>query len=79
MVNVALEAARVLLAVAAQRDAAEIPLDASILNLQSWDSLAHLRLVIALEESLGRELAPDDIVNISTLEDVARHLQQNKK
>lgn len=35
-----------------------------------WDSLAHMRLILALEERLGRQLGPDDIVSISQACDV---------
>ena len=35
-----------------------------------WDSLAHMRLILALEERLGRQLGPQDIVGIACLGDV---------
>ena len=35
-----------------------------------WDSLAHLRLILALEEKLGRQLGPEAIVGIADFGDV---------
>ena len=35
-----------------------------------WDSLAHMRLVLALEERLGRQLDAEAIIGIATLQDV---------
>ena len=39
-----------------------------------WDSLAHLRLILALEEQLGRQLGPEAIVGIAEFGDVVRLL-----
>lgn len=48
--------------------------NASIDTLEAWDSLAHMRLVIAIEQELGRELPPDRIAGIASLADVAAAL-----
>ncbi len=48
--------------------------DASIDTLEAWDSLAHMRLVLAIEQELGRELAPDRIAGIGSLADIAAAL-----
>lgn len=37
----------------------------------AWDSLAHMRIVLSVEETLGRQLTPDEIVSIMTAQDVA--------
>jgi len=37
---------------------------------QQWDSLAHMRLMLALEEALGSELDMEAVVNIANLSDV---------
>lgn len=67
--------ARALLAAALEIDAAAIEEDASIATLEAWDSLAHLRLVQALERELGRELPAEHIVAIASLADVAAILE----
>lgn len=36
-----------------------------------WDSLAHMRLILSLEEVLGAPLSPDAIVSIASPQDVA--------
>jgi acyl carrier protein len=66
-----MDRARTLLASALEIDTAAVPPDASIATLEAWDSLAHLRLVQALEKELGRELPPEHIFGIASLDDVA--------
>lgn len=63
--------ARRLLADAVHADADAIPEDARIGKFERWDSLAHLRLLLAIEENLGRRLDPDEAVRIESLADVA--------
>lgn len=65
-----LDAARRLLAEATNRSASEIPDDATIEGLEAWDSLAHMRLLIALEDRLGKRLAPNMVVSIRCLSDI---------
>ena len=67
--------AKALLATALEIDAATLPPDASIATLEAWDSLAHLRLVQALEKELGHELPAEHIFAIATLADVAAMLE----
>ncbi len=66
-----LAGAKKLLAEAIHADAAAIPDTARIGGFERWDSLAHLRLIMALEETIGRQLDPDEAVQIESLEDVA--------
>lgn len=45
--------------------------DGTALGLtRQWDSLAHMRLILALEERLGRQLGPQQIVGIGSFADV---------
>jgi acyl carrier protein len=62
--------AKKLLADAANCDPSAIPDDVRIGHFERWDSLAHLRLVLALEEQIGRQLDPDESVRIETLADI---------
>lgn len=41
-----------------------------------WDSLAHMRLMLAIEKRLARVLTPEEILAIETLDDVRRVLTQ---
>lgn len=63
-------AAKALLGEALGRPPEEIGADATIGETQGWDSLAHLRLLLALEEKLGKELPGTMVVAIKTIEDV---------
>jgi len=63
--------AKKLLAEAANCDAAAIPDNVRIGQFERWDSLAHLRLVLAIEGEIGRQLDPDESVGIETLSDIA--------
>ena len=62
--------AKKLLAEAANYDSAMIPDDVRIGTFERWDSLAHLRLVLAIEQKIGRQLDPDEAVRIESLADV---------
>ena len=63
--------AKELLAEAANCDAAAIPDDVRLGQFERWDSLVHLRLVLAIEARIGRQLDPDETVAIETLTDIA--------
>ena len=51
--------------------------DAGIDTIEAWDSRAHLRLVLSLEARLGKELAPETIVALTSLRDIARLLEDD--
>lgn len=63
--------AKTLLAQAANCEVAAIPDDVRIGRFESWDSLAHLRLVLGIEQRLGRQLDPDEAIQIENLADIA--------
>jgi len=63
--------AKQLLAEAANCESAMIPDDVRIGGFERWDSLAHLRLVLAIEQQIGRQLDPDEAIRIEKLADVA--------
>ena len=63
--------AKKLLAEAVNCESVMIPDDARIGTFERWDSLAHLRLVLAIEQQIGRQLDPDEAVRIESLADVA--------
>ena len=65
-----LDNARRLLAQAVNRSESDIPDDAMIDNFDAWDSLAHMRLLTALEEKLGKRLPPTMVVSIRCLKDI---------
>ncbi len=64
------EKARELLAGALNVSVQEVDSSTMIGVTQQWDSLAHMRLMLALEETLGSELDMEAVVNIASLSDV---------
>ena len=47
-----------------------IPDKASIDNFHGWNSLSHMRLLLKLEEYLGRELETQEVLGIHSLRDI---------
>jgi acyl carrier protein len=62
--------AKILLAAAANCEPSAVSDDARIGRFDRWDSLAHLRLLLAIEGEIGRPLDPDEAVQIETLADI---------
>lgn len=44
--------------------------DTKLNELKNWDSLRYVRLVVAIEEKLGRELTDEEAEGLSTVGDV---------
>lgn len=63
--------ARAVLAEVFGLELVDIEGDASIETLAAWNSLAHMRLILELERRLGHELAPETVIEIASLDDVA--------
>lgn len=74
-----LSQARAMLSDAIGTDVALVPEDARIGIFERWDSLAHMRLILAVEQQIGRLLDPDEAVRIECLEDIARILESNER
>jgi acyl carrier protein len=70
------ERARKLVAEAVERPLGDIPPDAAIDTLPAWDSLAHVRIVLALEAAVGAPLQTDQIVDLRSVADVAAILSR---
>lgn len=49
--------------------------DMPLAELEGWDSLKGVRLVLRLEEIVGRELSEDDIERLRSVSDVERLLK----
>lgn len=60
-----------ILAQALTIDASTIGPDTTLMLCPQWDSLAHMRIILALESSIGQTLTPDAILSIEGLDDVA--------
>lgn len=66
-----LDDARALIAEAIGRAPESVPDTAQAGSLEGWDSLAHMRLILALEARIGRTLDSAEIVGLLSLRDVA--------
>ncbi len=49
-----------------------IKINASKENQSEWDSLAHLKLVIAIESKLSIKFSTDEILDINSLDDIVK-------
>jgi acyl carrier protein len=49
---------------------AEIMLETSSDTIESWDSLQHLNLMLALEEEFGVQFAPEEIDKLNSVQSI---------
>jgi acyl carrier protein len=67
-----------LLAQALKIDAAMIDETSAPGVTPQWDSMAHMNLVFAIEERLGRQLSSEAILAIASLQDIENLLQAGR-
>ncbi len=67
----ALARARTLVAEALAMPEADLPADIRIGSIDQWDSLAHARILLALEETVGRQLDAADAAIIESPAEIA--------
>jgi acyl carrier protein len=72
-----LNKARLLLADAIRGHVDAVPKDARIGAFERWDSLAHMHLLLAIEQRIGRQLDAEEVVRIECLADVAALLSDD--
>ena len=70
----AITTARHLLAEALAVDESALPADARIGSIEQWDSLAHMRILLALEERIGKPLDAEAAIAIGSVDDIAQVL-----
>lgn len=59
-------------------DRPDVPSDGVLADLPGWDSLKMVRLVLALEGSIGRELEESEVESLESVSDVQRLLEECK-
>jgi len=69
------EKIEVLLAEVLQIPAAAITDDLAMTDLDIWDSLKHMELIMALEQSFGLQLNFDEIVRMRSVGEIKRVLK----
>lgn len=63
-------AAQELVAQALGLEMTDVPPDATFNTVAEWDSLGHLRIIMALEEKLERRLTPQELFGIDSVTEV---------
>ena len=49
--------------------------DANFEMIEKWDSIGHMRLMLAVEERIGRPLSPDETTSLFSVPEIARLLE----
>ena len=71
------EAAIALVAEALQIEFGEVDPETAIGVTERWDSLAHMRLVLALEDHVGAQMNSEAMLAIESLWDVISYLEKS--
>jgi len=69
--------ARELISEVTKRNAYSYPSHTLLSELDNWDSLKGVRLVIRIEEVIGRKLSEEEIEQLQSIDDVGRLLGGN--
>ncbi len=64
-------AARTLVAKALELELAEVPASGDVETLPAWDSLGHVKVILALESALSRMLTSAELAQIRGIVDIA--------
>lgn len=67
-----------LLADVFQMPTAKVTDDLTMQDVEVWDSLKHMELVVSLEETLGIELTFDEIVAMQSVREIKRILREKR-
>ena len=62
-----------------QRPIGAVALDGNLSVIAGWDSMMMVRLMLRLEEHLGREMSEAELESIATIADVQRLLNGDNK
>lgn len=70
-------AARDLIAESLAQSPDSIALDGSIHTIPAWDSLGHVRVILAIEARIGQPLSSEAIATLASVADIAAILAEN--
>jgi acyl carrier protein len=56
-------------------DVGSLPASTPLRDIEGWDSLRHVMLVVGLEKSFGIDLSAEEIQSMATLADIERVLK----
>ena len=54
----------------------DVTADSSSQSIESWDSLAHLNLVLSLEHAFGLRFTPDEIAELISVSAIVERVQR---
>ena len=54
----------------------DIVSDSSMENIEKWDSLGHLKLIMAVEENFGVSLQADDMIDLTSFSKIKVFLEK---
>jgi acyl carrier protein len=69
-----IELARGFVARVLERPLDAVPADGTVDTIAAWDSMGHVRILLAIEEKTGRPLDSEIIASLRSVADVARAL-----
>jgi len=67
----AVDRARALISDALDQPLDRIAADGDVASVPGWDSLGHVKILMAMEGALGRMLKPEEIAGIRSVADIA--------
>tara|TARA_B100000242_G_scaffold292544_1_gene268210 strand:+ start:1396 stop:1626 length:231 start_codon:yes stop_codon:yes gene_type:complete len=71
---VSLDQARIILSNTLDIKVNDIDDKASMLDIENWDSLNHIKIVLEIEKEIHRKLSTEEIVSIYDLESIGKIL-----
>lgn len=71
----ALHSARRIVAEATREPLDQVTDEAAVGALESWDSITHVHIMLALEEAIGRDLTPEEIADCMDVKAIAAVLE----
>ncbi|WP_169054288.1 acyl carrier protein [Nitratireductor sp. XY-223] len=72
----AMDNARRIVAEATRTPLDQLPEEADIQSMPAWDSIAHIGIILAVEELAGKQLTPEAIVDIVSVRSIAEFLTE---
>lgn len=53
-----------------EMNAGELKVDAELANLENWDSMAKLSLIVLMDDEFGKEISGEQIRGFKTVQDI---------
>ena len=54
----------------------QIKEESSVENIEGWDSLAHLNIILSLEQSFGISISPEEAIEMTSLTSIRKTLRE---